>query len=107
MSWFRKKLQGTNSLIGSWRIDPTDLAAIETFGNVSIEFDDIGNLNYIINLDAKLQVIIMTYRVDGNVIVSNQPSHPDPQRTEFELSSDGVLVLCFDGQPSRFRRSAP
>ena len=106
MSWFRRpKPKTTNPLLGLWRIDHADVAALETLGDVSVEFDDAGNLNYLIHSAAKVEVIIMTYRIDGPTIISDQPSNPNPQRTAFELASDGALILSFGGERSRFVRA--
>lgn len=103
MSWFRpQKPKVANPLIGVWNIDTSDSASLEALGDVSVEFDDAGNLNYLIKSEGKVEAILMTYRVEGSTIISDQPSHPNPQRTEFALASDGALVLSFAGVPSRF-----
>lgn len=103
MSWFRRqKPQEANPLIGVWKIDTSDTASVEALGDVTIEFDKAGNLNYLIKSEGKVEAILMTYRVEGTTIISDQPSHPNPQRTEFVLTGDGALILSFDGEPSRF-----
>ena len=103
MSWFRRrKPKEANPLIGVWKIDTSDAVSVEALGDVTIEFDEAGNLNYLIKSEGKVEAILMTYRVDGATIVSDQPSHPNPQRTEYALTSDGALILSFDGEPCRF-----
>ena len=101
MSWFRRA-PVANPLLGVWRVDPADTAALESLGDVSVEFDDAGHLNYLINSEGKVEAILMTYRIEGSTIISDQPSHPNPQRTAFELASDGALILSFGGERSRF-----
>jgi len=91
-------------LLGRWRIDPTDAEAVEVFGDAALEFDERGNLIYIIMEAEKDQIILMTYRVAGDVVITHQPSHPDPQSTRFEVSGD-TLNLAFGGQPARFIRA--
>jgi hypothetical protein len=46
----------------------------------------------------------MTYRVEGDVIVTNQPSAPHEERTRFKRDGDD-LVLEFGGVASRFSRN--
>ena len=104
MGWFRKSAATGASLIGRWRIDPTDEAAVGAFGNASLEFDERGNLIYIVKEGTKDQIILMTYHVIGDTVVTNQPSHPDPQSTHFKVSGD-ILSLAFGGQPARFLRA--
>jgi len=104
VSWFSKKSSGDDRLVGRWAIDPTDAAAVEAFGDAVMEFDDKGNLIYIVKADDKDQVMLMTYRVSGDHIITDQPSAPDPQKSRFTIDGD-MLTLEFDGQPARFRRS--
>jgi hypothetical protein len=49
--------------------------------------------------------MLMTYRVVGDVVITDQPSHPDSQSTRFEVSGD-TLSLAFGGQPARFLRAS-
>jgi hypothetical protein len=69
-----------------------------------MEFDDRGNLTYIVKADDKDQVMLMTYRVSGDEIISDQPSAPDPQSSQYSIDGD-TLTLVFGGQPARFNRS--
>jgi hypothetical protein len=104
MGWLGKKKSTGTDLLGRWRIDPTDEPAVEAFGDAAIEFDERGNLVYIVKEAEKDQIILMTYRVVGDVVITDQPSHPDPQSTHFEVSGD-TLNLAFGGQPARFIRA--
>ena len=47
----------------------------------------------------------LTYRVDGDTLVSNQPSAPREERTHFVIQGDGTLILALGGEQSRFQRS--
>ena len=104
MGWFTKGGCDPNELLGRWRIDPTDTEAVEAFGDAALEFDERGNLIYAIKEVEKDQIILMTYRVSGNVVITDQPSNPDPQTTRFEVSGD-TLNLVYGGQPARFIRA--
>jgi hypothetical protein len=69
-----------------------------------MEFDDRGNLIYIVKAADKDQVMLMTYHVAGNQIITDQPSAPKPQKSEFSLDDD-TLTLVFDGLEARFNRA--
>lgn len=89
-------------LLGRWRIDTTDEPSIQMYGQIEMEFDTQGNLAYAIVSESERQVMLMTWRVEGNCIVSNQPSHPREERTPFELTPEGVLTVAFGGVSTRF-----
>jgi len=52
----------------------------------------------------KWQLIKLTYRLEGDFIVSNQSSAPREERTRYSLQADGSLLLDFNGELSVFRR---
>jgi len=54
--------------------------------------------------DGRWQIMKLTYRVEGDYLVTDQPSSPRAERTRFRLESDGTLRLEFGGQKSWFRR---
>jgi hypothetical protein len=89
-----------NRLLGKWRLDSSDVSSVEMFGDVSLEFNEHGELIYTIHLDDKDQTIFMTYEIEGNYLITDQPSHPDKQTTDFQLSVDGKLELYFEGRKS-------
>lgn len=98
MKWFGKKLH--DPLAGRWVLDPTDALAVAAFGDVVVEFDG-GRLKYEINLPDKKQIMLMTYKVDGDEVVTDQPSHPRPERTKFQITGNR-LILNFGGTSGRF-----
>ena len=91
-------------LVGAWVVDESDQHTLAELGDVLLQFDNNGGLTYVIRTDGKQQVILMRYEVDGDVIVTDQPSAPRVERTLFSLSDDGRLVLAFGGEPFTFRR---
>jgi hypothetical protein len=92
-----------NPLIGKWVADKSDAATIDFLGDVELEFSDSG-LRYTVRAPEKDQIILMTYKIKGDTIVTDQPSHPSSQTTNIEIDGSS-LVLRFDGQPSRFVRA--
>lgn len=93
-------------LVGAWVVDETDTQALERWGNVVLEFDHSGGLIYTVRGDDKDEIIILRYQVEGSTLITDQPSAPHVERTQFSFTSDGVLTLAFGGVPSRFVRTS-
>jgi hypothetical protein len=93
------------NLLGTWIIDETDKRALTKFGDVVMEFHDDGNLTYTIRAKDKTQIIKLIYWIEGATLVTDQPIAQKVERTAFQLTDDGKLVLFFEGVPYRFRRS--
>jgi hypothetical protein len=92
------------TLLGKWKSDPSDLQTTELYGQVSIEFTDRGEVSYTIHGPDKDQIILLNYRVEGDVLVTDQPSEPRQERTRFFLDSAGRLLLFFGGRKSSYIR---
>ena len=71
---------------------------------VGLEFLEDGRLAYAILTEKSTQIMRMTYRVDGEMLVTDQPSHPSEERMRFGWDESGALVLEFGGVKSRFTR---
>lgn len=94
-------VQGTE-LIGTWKSDPNDSTGAGTYGEVTLKFGADGTLLYIIRESDRDQIVRMTYNIEPGFIVTNQPSEPRFERTEYHLGEDGVLILAFGGRKSRY-----
>lgn len=103
MIWRKSKTSDAAGLIGSWKVDPTDQAALNEFGDVTLDFDEKGNLTYTIRSDGKRQVILLSYKVEGNSIVTDQPSRPNEETSAYQISHN-VLTIEFAGETARFLR---
>ncbi len=102
-----KKLFGQKSvineqLIGVWLTDPKDKLTISTLGNVKMVFSEKGDLIYDIIEGDKTQRINMTFRTEGDILISDQPSHPKKERTKFEFENKDRLILEFSGEKAVF-----
>ncbi|MDX3966641.1 MAG: hypothetical protein QHD01_08585 [Bradyrhizobium sp.] len=93
------------NLVGAWLVDETDELALARLGNVLLEFDESGGLRYTIRERNKRQIVNLRYRVEGSTIVTDQPSAPQVERTQFWFAEHGVLTLAFGGIPYRFVRA--
>ena len=92
------------SLVGAWLVDQTDARALTDLGNVLLEFSEDGGLLYTIRGQEKDQIIMLRYKVEGSTIVTDQPSEPRTERTQFSLAND-MLTLAYGGVPHRFVRA--
>lgn len=86
-----------NQLLGRWITDPTDDSNAGRYGSVSMEFSADGYLTYTLHAESENRVMLLTYRVDAGTIISNQPSNQREERTQFEITPDGKLVLVNNG----------
>ena len=91
-------------LVGAWIVDETDARALADLGNVLLEFGEGDGLVYTIRGQDKDQIILLRYQVEGSTIVTDQPSAPGIERTQFSFAEDDVLALAFGGVPYRFVR---
>ena len=91
------------SLMGTWRSDSGDAGA-RNYGSVTLKFSPDGTLLYIIHGDDKDQIIRLTFRLDSNFIITDQPSKPRSERTSYEFTKDGKLVLTLGREKSCYVR---
>jgi hypothetical protein len=94
----------THPLLGIWAIDDSDENAIARYGRTSMEFRSDGTLVHAIHGDESDQIMLLTFRVEGNVLITDQPSSPKVDRSDFMFCDDGRLVLVHDGVSSFYRR---
>ncbi len=69
-----------------------------------MEFLKDGKLIYSFQQENKTVIMNLVYKLDGNVIISDQPSSPREERTEFCFETDDILFLRFNDNQSWFRR---
>jgi hypothetical protein len=91
-------------LIGRWDIDPSDAIGLQAYGNSTMDFIDSHVLWYIRKSNDEQQLIQLTYRIEENCIVTNQPSQPREDRVQFEIDGNGNLILIRDSVRTRFIR---
>ena len=100
----KSKTDGSADLAGQWTVDLSDAATVDASGNVTLQFDPGGTLTYTIWLSDKKQIMLRTYRIEGNTIITDQPSHPNEERSAFEIDGD-KLTIMFGSQRSKFVRA--
>jgi hypothetical protein len=81
-----------SELVGKWESDPTDQAGIAEYGRSTIYFGRDGKMAYVIHEATRDEVVSLTYELDGDELVTDQPVAPSLQRTRFESTRDGRLI---------------
>jgi hypothetical protein len=94
-----------NNLIGSWNSDETGETTQKALGKVTMTFTEDGKLIYDVFEGGRQQRINMVYKVQGDTIISDQPSHPREQRTRYQIENGDKLILDFEGEKAVFNRS--
>jgi len=89
--------------IGQWRFLHADKKAPDQSG-VVITFDKQGGVTYEIKAQEKTQIIKLTYRIENSWVITDQPSSPRVERTRFQITPLGELVLEFEGTKSWYQK---
>jgi hypothetical protein len=93
-------------LIGKWKRDPSDLKSLEEYGETVLDFKPNGILVFAWLSNAeKEQIALLTYRFDGQCLITDQPSSPRNDKVRVEILSQNVLVLDRDGFRSSYVRA--
>jgi hypothetical protein len=95
-----------NALLGTWVTDPTDEVTRERFGHLVMCFEADGSLTYTIRTEERDRIMLLRYRVERDVVITDQPSAPREERTQFGFTSEGRLVLNYRGFTAYFVRQA-
>lgn len=104
MSLFSKifSKKSNNPFLGIWYSDLNDQNTKSKIGNVKMIFTEDGKLTYEIIENNQKQIINMIYVVDGSSLITNQPSHPKQEKTNFEFINKEKLILEFNNDRSQF-----
>ncbi len=91
-------------LVGAWRTDPEDSQALREYGDVSLDFARNGALIYTVYDQGQRLIMLLMYRIEGDELVTTQPSEPGEHRTRFEITDAGNLIL-YEQQPLTYVRT--
>ena len=90
-------------LLGRWRLLRAE-AALDFAPGVRMEFLPGGRLLYTIDVGGRAQVIALVYRVEGDMLRTDNPGNPHATSTRFSRGEGGVLVFDFSGARAWFVR---
>ena len=98
---FLKRSSSTPALVGCWQlVQPADKPSEPA----EADFRADGQLVYSVLSGDRWQIMKLRYKVDGDSILTDQPSLPHKERTRFAFESDGTLMLELGGQRSWYKR---
>jgi hypothetical protein len=92
-----------DELIGSWESDVADRVRRSNVGKARMEFFPDGTLAYVTFDNDKMQIFKLTYKVDGNTLITDQPSSPRSQINRFEIRGRSLRLLN-DSEWSLFKK---
>ena len=92
-------------LLGRWRLLRAE-SGLDFAPGVGMEFGPGGRLRYTFDVGGRLQAIALVYRVEGNVLRTDNPSAPHAVETHFRLGEAGVLAFDFSGTRAWFVKEA-
>ena len=95
--------EAPSPLLGCWHLTFAD-PALEMHEPVELEFKPSGELIYSVDAGGQWQVLRLTFRVEGEVLITDQPSNPREERTAFSLQDLYTLVLDYGGAKAIFAR---
>lgn len=94
-----------SSLLGEWVNAPDGASGVAEYGQVSMDFKPDGRLIYSIHHAGRDEIMLLTYRIEGDAIITDQQSMPRTERSQFRIQ-DGKLYLTYEDTTSVFVRKA-
>ena len=88
-----------STLLGEWRQLAPDPAPAAIF----VTFEAEGTLRYRIE-STTIQHVLLTWRIDGDTLITDQPSAPRESRSRFRFRSSSRLVLELSGEHFEYER---
>ncbi len=92
-------------LLGTWRLLRAD-AALDFAPGVRMEFRDQGQLHYHIDVGGKDQVVQLRYRLDGDVLSTDNPAAPHSMSVRISHGAGDVLLMDFGGASAMLVRES-
>ena len=90
-------------LFGRWRLFRAD-ASLDFAPNVSMEFLEGGRLRYGFDAGPTPQSLMLIYRVEGDILHTDNPAAPHATTARFWFGPGDVLVIDFAGATAWFLR---
>jgi hypothetical protein len=88
-----------NDFVGDWRqIEPDPRPE-----SIFIAFEADGHLRYSVEAET-VQHILLTWRIAGDALVTDQPSSPRQERTRFRFITSSRLLLERQGESYTYER---
>ncbi len=95
-------MDDVRKILGIWFIDPKDSENVDEYGRVTLEFQRDNKLIYTIHCEGKTQHMFLTYKLENGFLITDQPSHPNVEKTQYKFTDDGKLVLKYINKKATF-----
>jgi hypothetical protein len=93
-----------DALIGRWRLAVDDVSARRRYGEHALELTTHGDLVQSTVTPGGLTRVLLTWRLEGDVLITDQPSAPHVERQKVALLPKGQLILGEGIEASRYLR---
>jgi len=100
---FKSEIKTPEKLYGKWKLIRAE-GDLDLGKGVTMEFMRNGALDYCIDAGNKIQIMKLNFRVEGNMIITEQPSAPSKQKTAFKFDEEGLLVLDYGTSKTWFAK---
>jgi hypothetical protein len=90
--------------VGKWQLVKSE-GDMNVGEGVTMTFTDDGKLVYVIHQNDSDQIMNLVFRVEGDLLVTNQPSQPQQESTKFAFDAVGNLILDYGGSKTWFVRT--
>ncbi len=91
-------------VLGTWHLVKSD-GGIDTGDGVTMTFMGNGRLLYIIHQKDSDEIMNLVFSIDGDCLLTDQPSRPQMASTRISFDGEGHLVLDYDGSKTWFARA--
>ncbi|MHB8844190.1 MAG: hypothetical protein ACYC7L_05515 [Nitrospirota bacterium] len=104
-NFFKSKstISASEKLYGRWRLIRAE-GDLDIGEGVTMEFRRNGTLDYCIDVGSKVQIMKLIFRVEGNMIITDQPSTPSEQNTTFSFDEKEHLLLDYGSSKAWFEK---
>jgi len=90
-------------LLGAWHLIRAE-APLEMLPGTRMEFGEGGQLEYALTVEGRTTRFALVYRVDGDLLHTENPASPHAAEAHVSLGDDDILTLDFGGPRAWFAR---
>ncbi len=100
------ELMHLSRLLGTWRLVECNEPSFKGELGTSVTFEEEGRMTYTFHQKERDQIVPLTYKLLGPLLVTNQPSDPREEWTRFRFDEAGQLVLEFEKTTAVFQKQS-
>ncbi|MDJ0811713.1 MAG: hypothetical protein QNJ01_16530 [Desulfobacterales bacterium] len=92
-----------NKFIGSWKLIEAD-TSLDLGDNDEMVFTKNGDLFYGIDAGSKWQIVKLIYKIENGILITDQPSSPNEEKTKYYFDENGILFLDYHGAVAKYQK---